>query len=194
MYLFRARPEQPVAFEDVGGDGGGGGGGSGGSNYSPSNFVAPAGVPQDIWDSMNWGERTKCISDLGECAIVALIVKDAGTWSTQQTPGLTSNANNERDALRHALWQANLTVVFGPTEAKVWGDLHEQSANSEQEHAMDFHNNEVGRSIGEYWMDNLAGPGNTVSISSMVLIARDNGTLILNLSDSRIPPPSGTAP
>lgn len=57
--------------------------------------------------------------------------------------------NNEGDAFKHCMFQAELTFWLGSTIAKFFGDLHEDKPdNPDKEKIMDLHNNSVGREIG----------------------------------------------
>ena len=58
--------------------------------------------------------------------------------------------NNEGDAFKHCMFQAELTFWLGERIAKFFGDLHENKPdNSEKEKKMDLHNNGKGREIGQ---------------------------------------------
>ena len=58
--------------------------------------------------------------------------------------------NGKGDAFRHAYWNALDAAEFGAFFTKVFTDAHEwNSGNHPLETAMDFHNNGVGRLIGE---------------------------------------------
>lgn len=62
--------------------------------------------------------------------------------------------NNEGDAFKHCMFQAELTFWFGKDIAKFFGDLHESKPeNPDKEKVMDLHNNEKGREIGKpyFW-------------------------------------------
>ena len=57
------------------------------------------------------------------------------------------------DAYRHVYWSYHLTKELGPELAKEITDAHETlPGNTEKEHQMDFHNNEVGR---KYALQNI---------------------------------------
>lgn len=55
--------------------------------------------------------------------------------------------NDEGDAFRHAYWNALMTWAFGDEFATSYGTAHEQVEGDPVSHAMDLHNNEVGRNI-----------------------------------------------
>lgn len=57
--------------------------------------------------------------------------------------------NGVMDAYRHAYVSGRFTQEYGSAVARIVGDAHElTNPNSKQEHAMDYHNNAVGRDIG----------------------------------------------
>jgi hypothetical protein len=57
--------------------------------------------------------------------------------------------NGVYDAYRHAYVSGRFTQEYGSVVAKLVGDAHEMThPNSKEEHAMDYHNNAVGRDIG----------------------------------------------
>ena len=57
--------------------------------------------------------------------------------------------NGVYDAYRHAYVSGRFTQEYGSAVAKVVGDAHEMThPNSKEEHAMDYHNNAVGRDVG----------------------------------------------
>ena len=57
--------------------------------------------------------------------------------------------NGVMDAYRHAYVSGRFTQEYGSAVARIVGDAHElTNPNSKQEHAMDYHNNVVGRDIG----------------------------------------------
>lgn len=63
--------------------------------------------------------------------------------------------NNEGDAFKHCMFQAELTFWLGERIAKFFGDMHEDKPdNPEKEKEMDLHNNEKGREIGKpyFWL------------------------------------------
>lgn len=62
--------------------------------------------------------------------------------------------NNEGDAFKHCMFQAELTFWLGKDIAKFFGDLHEaKPSNPDKEKVMDLHNNSIGREIGKpyFW-------------------------------------------
>ncbi|QLH06079.1 DUF6973 domain-containing protein [Nitrosopumilus ureiphilus] len=75
--------------------------------------------------------------------------------------------NDDADAYRHALWNCLMARQIGASEAKKFGDAHENyDGNPENEKEMDLHNNKKGRDLatdpesvlgpppaGERWQD-----------------------------------------
>lgn len=83
-----------------------------------------------------------------------LVEKYWNIYHFDMNPNHTSH-NNEGDAFKHCMFQAELTFWLGSTIAKFFGDLHEDKPdNPEKEKEMDLHNNEVGREIGKpyFWL------------------------------------------
>ncbi len=61
----------------------------------------------------------------------------------------TSLHNGRGDAFRHCYWSGRMTVNDGATEAKGFGDRHEEwSGNPWIEKEMDLRNNSIGRYVG----------------------------------------------
>lgn len=78
-----------------------------------------------------------------------LVEKYWQIYHFDMNPNHTSH-NNEGDAFKHCMFQAELTFWLGSTIAKFFGDLHENKPdNPEAEKEMDLHNNEKGREIGK---------------------------------------------
>jgi hypothetical protein len=83
--------------------------------------------------------------------------------------------NGVYDAYRHAYVSGRFTQEYGSLVARVVGDAHEMTnPNSPQEHAMDYHNNAVGRDIG--------GRTSTPSELFQSLMQNEN-RMILNVRD-----------
>jgi hypothetical protein len=78
-----------------------------------------------------------------------LVEKYWQIYKFDMSPNHTSY-NNEGDAFKHCIWQAELTFWLGKDIAKFFGDLHEaKPSNPDKEKIMDLHNNEWGRIIGD---------------------------------------------
>ena len=57
--------------------------------------------------------------------------------------------NNEADAFRHCYWSCCMAQKIGASEAKKFGDSHEESPNQPKcEKEMDLYNNNIGRNLG----------------------------------------------
>lgn len=78
-----------------------------------------------------------------------LVEKYWNIYHFDMNPNHTSY-NNEGDAFKHCMFQAELTFWFGKDIAKFFGDLHEaKPSNPDKEKVMDLHNNSIGREIGK---------------------------------------------
>jgi hypothetical protein len=76
--------------------------------------------------------------------------RNANTIPLEHYPKSTEH-NGPADAMRHMLFQAQLTKNYNPTLAKVLSQGHERLLDWGQpdaEQAMDFHNDAIGREIG----------------------------------------------
>ena len=81
----------------------------------------------------------------------ALVEKYWQIYHFDMNPNHTSY-NNEGDAFKHCMFQAELTFWFGEKIAKFIGDVHEDKPNNpDKEKFMDLHNNAVGREIGKIY-------------------------------------------
>ncbi len=75
------------------------------------------------------------------------ITRDAKKYSVLEK---SKNSSFPEDALRHIYWSYHLTREFGPVLAKEITDAHETAiGNTEKEHLMDYHNNEVARKYAQ---------------------------------------------
>lgn len=105
-------------------------------------------------------------------------------YKFDMSPNHTSH-NNEGDAFKHCIWQAELTFWLGKDIAKFFGDLHEaKPSNPEKEKIMDLHNNEKGREIGSAYKSILY-KFNTKKvydlIASDIILKMKNGELITKI-------------
>lgn len=58
--------------------------------------------------------------------------------------------NGKGDAYRHCIWSGHMQIEWSTAQAKKFGDLHEDfDGNPPREKRMDYHNNWVGRVMGE---------------------------------------------
>ncbi len=94
-----------------------------------------------------------------DCLGVKNASEVAVSWAKEQAPMTgQQNAgwNDPQDALRHARWNAEMTVRMDAERAKDWADAHEwvdEDNNDPHENdiiarSMDLHNNGIGRQIG----------------------------------------------
>ena len=74
----------------------------------------------------------------------------------QGSPFLSTVSDGVGDAFRHALWNYRMTQIIGKSEAKKFGDAHEEGnffltgysgGNNAASKAMDLYNNNVGRNL-----------------------------------------------
>ena len=116
-------------------------------------------------EGQNQWERGLCASRPNECrswwwASTWAVIISMHDFRGDQYNGdifswLPDHINPRRDAMRHCVWQCLLTERLGSTEAWIWGYLHELRESPAKDpvrayisSAVDFHNNEVGRSLG----------------------------------------------
>jgi hypothetical protein len=135
------------------------GGGSGWTGTPWTGGAAPAaapdGVSQDLYNTLNEAERRLCWRNPFDCNKVRQAKNAAEAWAPQQTS--VGAHNGPQDALRHAMWNAEMTVRMDAVRAKTWADAHEQSSTNVLETRMDLHNNAVGRAVGQNHSDLGAG-------------------------------------
>jgi len=125
----------------------------------------PPGVPQEFYQDMNPVEKELCWSNPSDCGSVWLakleaedFAGDAGYYS-----GIPGPHNGPQDALRHAMWSAEITQRIGISKAEIWTDAHEldfdfsppQVNMDNLETVMDLFNNQVGMGIGDTNVNNL---------------------------------------
>lgn len=77
----------------------------------------------------------------------------AVSWAISQEPD--GAHNGPQDAMRHAMWNAQMTRSMG--WAKVWADAHESSSTAPDETRMGLFNNAAGRDIGRTFNDLAMG-------------------------------------
>jgi hypothetical protein len=132
----------------TGGDGGwseGGGGGGDTGGYDPEN-QPPPGITDAEWNSLNPTEKAMCRSNPGECWHVFRSSNHAADWAAAETPD--GAHNGLQDAMRHAMWNAEMTKRMNAARAQAWADAHELSSTNEAETRMDLWNNQWGRWAG----------------------------------------------
>lgn len=118
-----------------------------------------------------------CAQNVSVCNKVRL-AKDAAfefAATAELCRPTSSGHNDEKDAVRHAYWIADVTARADSLWAKRWGDAHEDRPdNPALEREMDLFNNAVGRSIGVMFPDHQH---QGASRAAAVLGARDSGAL-----------------
>lgn len=147
-------PPDPGDGGGSGNDPGPGTGGSGDGECIPGGIMqpegceesAPPGVPADYWSSLNDAEREICRSNSYNCILTYHSTSRANSWAKSQTSA--GAHNGPQDALRHAMWSADMTLTIGINWARAFGDAHETTSVDPSETRMDLYNNAVGRSIG----------------------------------------------
>ncbi|MEN3369318.1 MAG: hypothetical protein V7609_1461 [Verrucomicrobiota bacterium] len=89
--------------------------------------------PRATWDAQSvFGDTT------GKLAV------SEGQLATKQY----GNNPNAGEAVRHEVWQAELTRKFGKAAAKAVGDAHEKRESDQKDSARDQYNNKLGREQG----------------------------------------------
>jgi hypothetical protein len=138
--------------------------------------LAPNGIPQDYYDTLNDEEKKLCHENSYRCLGVYQAQNFAFEWSQQHEPA--GGHNDAQDALRHAIWSAKMAYAYGEEYAKKWGDAHELNPlQPEDEKIMDLFNNAVGRSIGGPAGSNL---DQWPTVEQGILNAINNGGLCLS--------------
>lgn len=96
---------------------------------------------------MNWAERDLLKHHPVDAAQYLEISKWARETAEREA---TKDPDLDKNAFRHAIWQAKLTYVMGEGNAKLWADAHEayHVRDQHRDHMADLVNNEYGRSLG----------------------------------------------
>ncbi|MCX5297946.1 hypothetical protein OG898_15870 [Streptomyces sp. NBC_00193] len=94
----------------------------------------------------NLAERTICTNNPVECTQA----KNIQEWAERLSDAEYARTGLNKNAYRHTLWQARLTVELGEDRAIVWADAHEAYLRDGQhaDHMADLYNNAKGREIG----------------------------------------------
>lgn len=151
----------------TGGWGGGDWGGGGGDGYDPDD-EPPPGITDAEWQSLNPTEKEMCRANPGECWNVMRASSHAREWAAAESA--EGAHNGLQDALRHAMWNADMTKRMGADRAQAWADAHELYSTSPRETRMDLWNNQWGRWVGNNYGNTAVG----------VRFLRDNGKLCLS--------------
>ena len=148
---------------------------SSGSEESSSDS-SRLGMQRTIWDHLV--EAVTGVLELGpvdayaagfgedQDAAVAFASGFTGTW--------------RRNAARHGVWQARLAFQYGATAAENIGNAHEEGSPDALDSWIDQHNNRVAREIGE-------NAGSLEEIPDLIQAAMDDGRLITDPADPRVP-------
>lgn len=144
----------------------GGSGGGTGSTYDPDD-QAPEGITDAEWQLLNPAEKQLCKSSPIQCWNVMRAANFARDWAAIESA--EGAHNGLQDALRHAMWNADMTKRMGAGNAQTWADAHEAYSTSSNETRMDLWNNQWGR-----WAAN-----NFDNIVEGVRFLRDTGKLCL---------------
>lgn len=117
----------------------------------------------DLTASLLWGAKD------------AKDIQDHAVAEAQRLFGDTASTleDGRGDAFRHAYWNALMTNRFGEEFAEQFATAHERTAGAATAHAMDLHNNEMGRSIAAAHPH--AGPQ---ELSCLVYNAVNDGRLV----------------
>jgi uncharacterized protein RhaS with RHS repeats len=122
--------------------------------------------PLDVWDAA-YGQDADIAQQFAK-----ELAEEKGT-SEDEKRGITN-------AVRHATWQALLTMKHGPDSAREVGDLHEVGNEETTDSQIDQQNNQVGRDIGVETITHA-------EVEEAVEKALDNGELITDPGDPRLP-------
>ena len=127
----------------------------------------------DIWNSLTESEK-KLVIRYPFAALDVNTAKNIATTQTERMFGY-NGLGDRSDAVRHGIWNAEMTILIGKEKAELFATAHEdkdvtgiesdgypKAAHKE----MDLHNNIVGRDIGE--------SNNTLSQDQMAQYIFDN--------------------
>jgi len=99
---------------------------------------------EQLWKEL-WAPQKLCMVGAYRRALAAV----------SGTEYLGSLHNGDGDAVRHCVWNCEMSRCLGASGAKRWGDAHELNQGPEDERDMDLHNNDVGRRLWEdFWKNN----------------------------------------
>ena len=163
------------------GDGGGGGGGGDGDGGDDDDTYEDSIIEKFLSEFPQWAELTDAEKQFIRDNPLAAwaFAKDAKQAKTEARQRFSDGGwNDDRDAFRHALWNALMAYSHGSPLALQFSDAHENYPNNPPgERAMDLHNNAVGAQIGE--MTAFFGQPGTVDIlSNNVYVAWQNDWLM----------------
>ncbi len=162
----------------------GGDSSSSSSSSSPFGFFELSQYALALWD-INPITRAKNVAAFVEISVYAReIARQAYPVTLDMTPAERTEQRWRRNALRHAVWQARLTVRFGPETARAIGDAHEQNSDDALDSWIDQYNNQVARNIAVQCLID----GCTIEeLIQRLLDAIEDGRFITNPCDPRVP-------
>lgn len=126
----------------------------GGAN--PVRFVDPMGLEDEPVDKYRDGspnfnnterELWKKLGPLEKLGMKNAF--DTAIESVQDPKYDGTRHNGPGDAVRHCVWNCEMTRRVNERTAKDFGDAHEESSTNDDETKMDLHNNELGRELGK---------------------------------------------
>lgn len=110
---------------------------------SPVSRVDPGGFCYGSSLLPNPAEAGRCGQRPRECAVWAHA-------SLQSFLVAGRYGNPKKNAMRHCVWQCLLTHRLGWSRAAAWGRKHEEGSTAPFDTKADYHNNYVGRLLGEH--------------------------------------------
>ncbi|WP_168703729.1 DUF6973 domain-containing protein [Gordonia paraffinivorans] len=120
------------------------------------------------YDNLGRNEQSACSTNPYDCSRAQSSPQIANRESQKYFPGPT--VDNRSDAARHCIWMASTTEKANSGFAAEIGNAHEMDGGdgNPDSHAMDEHNNQVGRDVGLRHEGDEAG-----LISECVTLARE---------------------
>lgn len=142
------------------------------SGYDSSRL----GMQRTIWDHL-W-EAVEGVWEVGSYDAYA-----AGFGEDAEAAGAFGAQFDDRwmeNAARHGVWQARLAFKHGEASAAGIGNAHEEGSPDALDSWIDQYNNRIGREIG-------ANASSLEAIPDLIQVALDDGRLITDPNDARIP-------
>jgi RHS repeat-associated protein len=111
------------------------------ASSNPERYLDPTGL-----ESTHKADRTNCLKNPIDCARVWKC-KDQAIQVSKKKFGYEKD-NTPQNAYKHCYWNCCMTKIIGATEAKKFGDAHEDyPGNDVCSKEMDLWNNEMGRMV-----------------------------------------------
>ncbi|MFE4514860.1 cell wall-binding repeat-containing protein [Kitasatospora sp. NPDC056783] len=122
----------------------------------------PAGMNDAEGEFCKWPSRWNICLQAYDASEMAKYHADKEGQPGGYWPGSNGNGG-KRDAYRHCVWSGQMALIMGSKTAKGFGDRHETGPKPPQmsdelansHHAMDYHNNAVGRFFGQHARDHI---------------------------------------